>query len=108
MRRVASGFGEIVWLQKPVDMVVGFGIIIRAHVGEKKLSCDLAGFFLRGIGVARDEDERIVAGHLYDISTLISILTRCSLGRVQSYVQDRFNIRKLAAITLLAHTSEQA
>jgi hypothetical protein len=72
-----AGFGEIIWLQKPVEAVVGFGIIIPTHVGEEELSGGLAGFFIWGIGIARDKDECKVAGHR-DTSTLISILTRCS------------------------------
>ena len=55
---------EIIRLQKPIEVVFGFGIVIRVHVGKKEIGRGLAGFFIRGIGIARDKDESVVAGYL--------------------------------------------
>jgi hypothetical protein len=74
---VVVWFGDVVWLQEPIEVVVGFGIIFRARIAKKELCGGLAGFFFECIGIARDEDQSIIAGH-GDTSTLMSKLTRCS------------------------------
>jgi hypothetical protein len=68
-------FGEVVRLQEPIELVVAFGIIFRAHAGIEKLRGGLAGFYFGGIGISRDEDECVVTGHR-DNSMLMSRLTR--------------------------------
>src|SRR5918998_4039123 len=78
-------FADIVRLEEPVELVVGLGIIFRAYVGVEELRGGLAGLFFGGIGIARDEDECVVAGHR-GTSILIPKLTRCSHGRARCYL----------------------
>ena len=77
------GFGEIVRLQEPIELVVAAGIVFRAHVGIKELRGGLAGFFFGGI--ARDKNECVVASQ-QDTSILISKLARFSRGLAGSYI----------------------
>ena len=54
------GFGEVVRLEELIEVVVGFGIIFRTHVGIEELLGCIAGFFFRIIGFVRYEDECVV------------------------------------------------
>jgi hypothetical protein len=54
---------EIVRLKKPIELVVTVGVIFRAHEGVKEFRGGLAGFLHGGAGIARDEDECVVATH---------------------------------------------
>jgi hypothetical protein len=56
-------FVEIVRLEKPIELEVTIGIIFRAHERVKEFRSGFAGFLHRGRGIARYEDECVVAAH---------------------------------------------
>src|SRR5918994_7946479 len=56
-------FVEIVRLKEPIELVVGFEIIFRAHERVKELRSGPAGFVYRSTVIARDEYECVVTAH---------------------------------------------